>query len=144
MNSNLLGFSQGLWAKLPQSKSTPESGMAWTKLSRDSASMASWFIPRYAGLINCTEVASWGIVSVLVLTLVLSWDLYISDLFLEPNLIQLKHGIGADLIFSWYFYATEELIHKGALYKSYAERHCKILFARKLQAADIALWRYGL
>ena len=37
-----------------------------------------------------------------------------------------------------YIYATHELCHKGTLYKSYAERHCQILFARKFQAANIA------
>ena len=40
--------------------------------------------------------------------------------------------------FSCYIYATEELCHKGTLYKSYAERHWQILFARKFQAANIA------
>ena len=30
---------------------------------------------------------------------------------------RLKHGIGADLIFSCYIYATEELCHKGTLYR---------------------------
>ena len=41
---------------------------------------------------------------------------------------RLKHGIGADLSFSCYIYATEELCHKATLYKSYAERHWQILF----------------
>ena len=52
-----------------------------------------------------------------------------------------RHGIGADLIFSCYIYATEELCHKVTLYKSYAERHCQILFSREFQAANIA--RFG-
>ena len=43
--------------------------------------------------------------------------------------------------FSCYIYATEELCHKGTLYKSYAERHWQILFARKFQAANIC--RFG-
>ena len=30
------------------------------------------------------------------------------------------------------------MCHKGTVFKSYAERHCQILFARKFQAADIA------
>ena len=37
---------------------------------------------------------------------------------------RLKHGIGEDLIFSCYMYATEELCHKGTLYKSYADLVC--------------------
>ena len=41
---------------------------------------------------------------------------------------RLKHGIGADLIFSCYIFATEELCHKGTFYKSYAERQCQVLF----------------
>ena len=53
-------------------------------------------------------------------------------------LYRLKHGIGADLSFSCYIFATEELCHKGTLFKSYAKRHCQILFARKFQAANIA------
>ena len=43
--------------------------------------------------------------------------------------------------FSCYIYATEELCHKGTLYKSYAERHCQILLAQKIQAANIS--RFG-
>ena len=50
---------------------------------------------------------------------------------------RLKHGIGADF-FSCYIYATEELCLKRTLSKSYAKRHCQILFARKFQAANIA------
>ena len=41
-------------------------------------------------------------------------------------------------VFSCYIYTTEELCHKGTLFKSYAERHCQILFAQKFQAASIA------
>ena len=52
--------------------------------------------------------------------------------------IRLKHGIGAELFFSCYIYATEKLCHKRTRYKSYAERHCQVLFARKFQAANIA------
>ena len=44
-------------------------------------------------------------------------------------------------VFSCFIYATEELCHKGTLYKNYAESHCQILFARKFQAANIA--RFG-
>ena len=40
--------------------------------------------------------------------------------------------------FSCYIYATEELCHKGTIYKRYAERHCQILFVRKFHAANIA------
>ena len=51
---------------------------------------------------------------------------------------RLKHGIGADLVFfSCYIYATEDLCHNGTLYKSYADRHCQILFAQTFQAANI-------
>ena len=57
---------------------------------------------------------------------------------MENESTQVKHGIGADLIFSCYIYATEELCHKGTLYKSCADRHCQILFARKFQAANTA------
>ena len=32
----------------------------------------------------------------------------------------------------------KKLCHKGTLYKSYAERHWQILFARKFQAVSIA------
>ena len=64
-----------------------------------------------------------------------------STLYLFIASIRLKHGIGADLSCSCYIYATEELCHKGTLYKMYAERHCEILFARKFQAANIA--RFG-
>ena len=51
---------------------------------------------------------------------------------------RLKHSIGADLIFSYYINATEELCHEGTRYKSFAEMHCQNLFARKFQAANIA------
>ena len=44
------------------------------------------------------------------------------------------------LIVSCYIYATEELCHKGTLYKSYAEKHCQILFALIFQAANIVLF----
>ena len=57
------------------------------------------------------------------------------------NYKQLKHGIGAVLIFLCYIYATEEMCHKRTLYKSYEERHCQILFAQNFQAANIA--RFG-
>ena len=40
--------------------------------------------------------------------------------------ISAKHGIGTDLSFSCYIYATEELCHKGTLYKSCAEKHWQI------------------
>ena len=55
--------------------------------------------------------------------------------------IRLKHGIGVDLIFSSYIYATGELCQKGTFYKSYAERHCHVLFAQKFQSAIIARFR---
>ena len=56
-------------------------------------------------------------------------------------LFRLKHDIGADLIILCYIYATEDLCHKGTLNKSNAERHCQIVFAQQLQAANIACFR---
>ena len=62
-------------------------------------------------------------------------------LWVLKRTFSMRHGIGADLSFSCYIYATEELRNKGTLYKSDAERHWQILFARKFQAANIA--RFG-
>ena len=52
----------------------------------------------------------------------------------------LKHGIGADLIFSRYIYGTEKLCHKGTLYRVY-RKALSDLDARKFRAANIV--RFG-
>ena len=79
-----------------------------------------------------------------ILVFMSSWNFVLSWVEHEKSFINLGPGLSAKtrywywFFFSCYIYATEELCHKGTLYRSYAERRCQILFARKFQAANIA------